>query len=98
MLPVDPHWWRYWDDPWDFGRAAILVVVNLFYVVGAVIAIATKKVRWLGLLLLFFAIRTAFLAWMPNPEPRYVLECYPALLAIAGAGLRRTRFRLEESR
>jgi 4-amino-4-deoxy-L-arabinose transferase-like glycosyltransferase len=85
MLPIDPHWWRYWDDPWDFGRAAALGVINLFYVLAAIVAIAKRKVRWLGLILLFFAIRTLFLAWMPNPEPRYMLECYPALLAMAGA-------------
>jgi hypothetical protein len=40
-----------------------------------------------GLLIGFVLIRSAFLATMENPEPRYVLECYPAILVFAGAQL-----------
>jgi len=32
-------------------------------------------------------VRTVFLTTMETPEPRYVLECFPALIALAGAGL-----------
>ena len=35
--------------------------------------------------LLYTAIRTAFLTTLETPEPRYVLECYPILLALIGA-------------
>jgi hypothetical protein len=83
MLPVDVHWWRYWDDPRDFAKAAGLALINLFYVVAAAIAVMKRRVRYAGLFILFFAFRTAFLAWMPNPEARYMLECYPAVLAMA---------------
>ena len=35
-------------------------------------------------LLLFIALRTIFFAtFVEAPEPRYVLECYPAILALA---------------
>ena len=28
-LPIDPHWWRYWDDPRDFAKALGLVIASL---------------------------------------------------------------------
>jgi len=48
-------------------------------------------VRYAGLFITFFVLRSAFLAYMPNPEQRYMLECFPALLVFAGAGLARIR-------
>lgn len=83
-LPIDSHWWRYWDDWHDFAKAVALGVINLFYVIAALIALVRGQVRYAGVFILFFVVRTAFLAWMPNPEPRYTLECYPAVLAMAG--------------
>ena len=85
MLPVDVHWWRYWDDPHDFAKAAGLALINLFYVVAAMVAVARRRVRYACLFIMFFLLRTAFLSWMPNPEARYMLECYPAVLAMAAA-------------
>jgi 4-amino-4-deoxy-L-arabinose transferase-like glycosyltransferase len=35
----------------------------------------------IGLLLAYFLIRTAFLTTVEAPEPRYVVSCYPAVLA-----------------
>jgi hypothetical protein len=34
-------------------------------------------------MLVFVLLRTAFLTTVETPEPRYVLECYPAVLALA---------------
>jgi 4-amino-4-deoxy-L-arabinose transferase-like glycosyltransferase len=86
MLPLDQHWWRLREeDPREFRWAALLGAVNLIYVIAALVALARGRVRYAGIFILFALLRTAFLAGMPNPEPRYVLECYPALLAIAGA-------------
>ena len=33
---------------------------------------------------LFIVLRTAFLTTLETPEPRYVLVCFPAMLALAG--------------
>lgn len=91
MLPIDPHWWRLSeDDPRQFWESVLLAAINLFYIAAAVVALIRGKVRYAWLFLTFALVRTAFLAWMPNPEPRYVLECYPALLAIAGAAFPRS--------
>ncbi len=35
-----------------------------------------------GLLLVFLLVRSAFVTQVETPEPRYVLECFPALLAL----------------
>jgi hypothetical protein len=35
-----------------------------------------------ALLVTFILVRTAFLTQVETPEPRYVLECFPALLAL----------------
>ncbi len=89
MLPIDVHWWRYWDDPHDFTLALLLALINAFYLIAAVIG----AIRWrgclqgLGIILLFVVMRSVFLMYLPNPEPRYVLECYPAIIALAGWGL-----------
>jgi hypothetical protein len=35
------------------------------------------------MLVCFVLVRTAFLTTIETPEPRYVLVCYPALIALA---------------
>ena len=46
MLPIDVHWWRYWDDPHDFSLALLLALINAFYLICAVIG----AIRWRGCL------------------------------------------------
>jgi 4-amino-4-deoxy-L-arabinose transferase-like glycosyltransferase len=89
MLPIDVHWWRYWDDPHDFALALFLAAINAFYLIADFVGV----IRWrpylegLGIFLLFVVIRSVFLMYLPNPEPRYTLECYPVVIALAGLGL-----------
>jgi hypothetical protein len=47
--------------------------------------------RWgIALLLAYFLVRTAFLTTVEAPEPRYVVSCYPGVLAlIALLGVRK---------
>jgi hypothetical protein len=66
--------------------------LNFFYiglaVLGLIHAIYRKghnaaQMQWnLALLIAFIVIRTAFLTTVETPEPRYVLECFPAVLAL----------------
>lgn len=88
MLPLDSHWWQFDQDLHDsiFGTAVGLL--GWFYVAAALLALRRGiRVRYAGLFVTFFVLRSAFLAYMPNPEQRYMLECFPALLVFAGAGL-----------
>ena len=36
---------------------------------------------------LYILLRTAFLTTLETPEPRYVLECFPSLIALGAAAL-----------
>jgi hypothetical protein len=38
-----------------------------------------------GLFVFFVLLRSAFLGSLENPEPRYTLECYPAVLLLAAS-------------
>jgi hypothetical protein len=46
---------------------------------------------------LFMALRTAFLTTLETPEPRYVLECFPAVIALGAVGLAGRRYEEPES-
>ena len=81
------------DDKVDQSVTAGLFVLNLFYV-GIGIWGAVKLWRWneaarfaVLTLVLFIALRTAFLTTLETPEPRYVLECFPILIALGAVAL-----------
>jgi peptidoglycan/LPS O-acetylase OafA/YrhL len=63
--------------------------LNLAYVAAALLALLHRKsrrpsaIRWAGLLVSFLLLRSAFLGTLENPEPRYTLECYPAIIVLA---------------
>ncbi|MGH9524961.1 MAG: hypothetical protein ACRD3E_20740 [Terriglobales bacterium] len=87
MLPVDIHWWHF-DDPRDDSIAIFLGVWNLALLLAA--AWGFRKVvvtRGVGLLLTFVVVRTVLIVAISIPEPRYVLECYPVVLALAGVAV-----------
>jgi hypothetical protein len=44
------------------------------------------------LLVCFLLLRSAFLGTLENPEPRYTLECYPAIIVLASSLLCRSKF------
>lgn len=76
------------DDPVDQEVTAATFFINIFYVgLGAWGAI--RLWRWnsaarpaVAFLVLFILIRTGFLTTLETPEPRYVLVCFPALIAM----------------
>jgi len=97
LLPVSGHVFPLAqmreDDPVDQEVTAGLFLLNVLYV-GLGIWGAVKLWRWnvaarsaVLLLLLFFVLRTAFLTTLETPEPRYVLECFPALIALGALAI-----------
>jgi hypothetical protein len=81
LWPVREEWQ---DDRPDFLVTLGLTVVNGIYVLLAVIGIWVARRRpGVALLILFCVVRTLFFAkFVETPEPRYVLECFPALIAL----------------
>jgi len=89
ILPPDPRWWEFDDVPTSLLMTVGLGLVNLAYVGAACWALLWRRsqVRYLGLLLLFLVLRSAFLGSLENPESRYTLECYPVIIVWAAACL-----------
>ena len=76
------------DDPVDQKVTILFFALNLFYV-GLGIWGAARFWRAhpaaraaVVFLALFIVLRTAFLTTLETPEPRYVLVCFPALIAM----------------
>lgn len=88
LLPSDPRWWEFNDDPVWLTVSIIFGLVNLAYITLALAGgLRSRAVFGMGLLLLFVLIRSLFLGTLENPEPRYTLECYPVVLLAAAAWL-----------
>jgi 4-amino-4-deoxy-L-arabinose transferase-like glycosyltransferase len=86
LLPSDPRWWEFDDDPVWLTVSIVFGLINLAYVALA----AAGLLRWrqlsgIGLFVLFLLLRSLFLGTLENPEPRYTLECYPVVIVAAAA-------------
>ena len=90
LLGLDTHWWDYESDPWESSVSIALGLLNLALVVAAAVGALRGRVQHLGMLVGWMLLRSALLATLPAPEPRYTLECYPALFLLAAANVRNT--------
>lgn len=96
LLPYSGHLWpvaeNWREDPVDFSATVGLFVVGVFYAGLALLAFAWIERRGtqfpegsraaIRFLAFFFLVRTLFLTTIESPEPRYVVECFPALAAL----------------
>jgi len=90
VFPLRQSWE---DDKVDQSVTVGFFLLNIFYLAIAVWG-AVKLWRWSAasrsavlVIVLFVVLRTAFLTTLETPEPRYVLECFPALLALGAVAL-----------
>jgi 4-amino-4-deoxy-L-arabinose transferase-like glycosyltransferase len=103
ILPPDVRWWEFHDDTKQSVIAVGFGLLNLVYVAAALLALIpgqargqTRRrsgIRCAGLLVSFLLLRSAFLGTLENPEPRYTLECYPAIIVLASSLLARIQER-----
>ncbi|MGC2421457.1 MAG: glycosyltransferase family 39 protein [Candidatus Acidiferrales bacterium] len=77
-------------DEWEYDRQDFLVslglaAVNCLYVALALAgAWMARRRPGCALLIVFILVRTIFFAFFwDTPEPRYMLECFPAVIALA---------------
>jgi hypothetical protein len=88
LLPFSGRFWplaeSYHYNPAEFEVTLGFALLNVLYV-GMALAAAWFYRANPGVLLIitFIAVRTAFLTQLQTCEPRYVLVCFPALLAIS---------------
>ncbi|MGA8036916.1 MAG: hypothetical protein WB985_13195 [Candidatus Acidiferrales bacterium] len=93
LLPSSGKLWplrsEWEDDRPDFLVTLGFTVVNGIYVLLALIgAWLARRRPGLAFLIVFCVVRTLFFAkFVETPEPRYVLECFPAVIAIAAQAL-----------
>jgi hypothetical protein len=88
LLPVSGKLWPVGEARKEGGdNFLVTVLFGLlnFLFVGLALA-GLWRAKWNSgvlLLVVFILLRTAFLTGIQTAEPRYVLECFPALLALA---------------
>ncbi|MFZ3266474.1 MAG: glycosyltransferase family 39 protein [Terriglobales bacterium] len=89
LLPSDIRWWEFNDDPKWSALAVAFGALNLAYVAAALLTLVRRRfdIRYVGLLVCFLLLRSAFLGTIENPEPRYTMECYPVIIVLAAAFL-----------
>jgi hypothetical protein len=85
LLPVETRWWEFSKHPGESAFALLWAGINLFYLWAAFRGWLNRRLGTSGAVLIgFVLLRSAFLGTLENPESRYVLECFPAMLALAG--------------
>jgi len=89
LLPFSGHLWplrdEWQDDRKDFEVTLALVLANGIIIALAIAGawIARRSPGW-AFLLVFILLRTWFFTiFVETPEPRYVLECFPDVIALA---------------
>jgi 4-amino-4-deoxy-L-arabinose transferase-like glycosyltransferase len=85
MFYVETRWWEFDQHQQESWFALAWAGLNLFYLLAALRGWMKHPLGVSGIFLIgFVVIRTLFLSTLENPEPRYVLECFPVILALAG--------------
>jgi hypothetical protein len=80
LRPVRDEWQ---DDRRDFVVTLGLASLNCLYIALAIAGAWVMRHRpGLAFLIVFIIVRTAFFTQNDTPEPRYMLECYPAVIAL----------------
>ena len=80
LWPVTDAWE---NSPLDFSNSGLLVLVNMFLLALAVAGWwRARHHPAVAFLIAFILLRTVFFTQVESPEPRYMLECFPAVLAL----------------
>ena len=88
LLPVEARWWEFSQHPGKSTFALVWAALNLALLLAALRGWWINRVGIYGVVLIgFVLLRSAFLGSLENPEPRYMLECFPVVLALAGAAV-----------
>ena len=88
LLPIENRWWEFDSHQGESIFAICWAGLNLFYLLAALRGWIKHMLGACGVALISYVLlRSAFLAAMAGPEPRYVLECFPIVIALAACGI-----------
>jgi hypothetical protein len=79
------HGWQ--QGPTGFAITLGLTLLNFLYA-GLALLLYWRQCPGIALIVAFIVVRTAFSTQLQTCEPRYVLECVPALLALGAQSWR----------
>ena len=96
LLPFSGRFWplaeSYHYSPAGFKVTLAFALLNVLYVVIFLASVWFCRTNpGVLLIITFIVVRTAFLTQLQTCEPRYVLECFPALLAVGAQLFRSSR-------
>jgi hypothetical protein len=96
LLPYSGRLWplaeSHRSSPVDFDVTLGFAVLNVLYVGMALAAMCYwRTTPGILLIVAFLVVRTAYLTQLQTCEPRYVLVCFPALLALGSQIFRRSQ-------
>jgi hypothetical protein len=90
LLNIETRWWEFPQHESESWFALLWAGLNLFFIVAALRGWLLWRLGVAGVFVIgFVLLRSMFLSTLENPEPRYVLECFPVLLALAGGAFAR---------
>lgn len=81
LIWIELRWWQFAKHPGDTTFAAAYAVLNLAFLLAALRGIVKRPPFWEAMLA-FVLLRSALLATLEAPEPRYTLECFPMILVL----------------
>jgi len=84
---VDVRWWQWRRHPGQSLFAAGYALLNGLFLLVAAIGFARRGVPCTAMMLAYIVMRCVLLLTLPNPEPRYTLECFPMLIVAAAMAL-----------
>jgi 4-amino-4-deoxy-L-arabinose transferase-like glycosyltransferase len=90
MLWIELRWWQFEHHEAETVFAYGYAALNFVYFVLALVGFL-KRPPLRGAMLLFILLRCALLTTIPAPEPRYTLEFFPMLIALAAVALSGSR-------
>jgi len=82
LLWIEMCWWDHYHHPEESDFVYAYASLNLAYLIAAIVGL----IRWprlAGVMLAFVLLRCVLLATIEAPEPRYTLECFPIVIALA---------------
>jgi 4-amino-4-deoxy-L-arabinose transferase-like glycosyltransferase len=92
-MRISLDWWRIGAHPWNSLRAYAMGALNVLYLALACFGLWRWRrggvVVWA--MVAFVLLRCALLLTIDNSEPRYTMECYPVVIALAALAFAQRR-------